>query len=142
MVRRSTSAPHRSRVSRSRAKACGQPVRLWEGAQAAVFVWDNSPILILPLKGPVFAAKKSPEGQSDVRIVMSDRCDRSPYAGFALVLATLFGCLFWAGIGYALLPKGWISWPAGAAQRKMRCEDLHPLGTWPRNDRTVAQPSF
>jgi hypothetical protein len=71
---------------------------------------------------------------------MSDRCDRSPYAGFALVLAMLFGCLFWASIGYALLPKGWISWPAGATQRNLRCEDLHLLGPRSRNERSIAQP--
>ena len=33
----------------------------------------------------------------------------SPPAGLALVLATLFGLLFWAGIAYAVILADWIT---------------------------------
>ena len=42
---------------------------------------------------------------------MTNARDRSPYAGLALVLATLFGLLFWAGVAYAVIPRNWIIWP-------------------------------
>jgi hypothetical protein len=42
---------------------------------------------------------------------MTNTRDRSPYAGLALVFATLFGLLLWAGVTYAVIPKNWIIWP-------------------------------
>jgi hypothetical protein len=47
----------------------------------------------------------------DERFAMTDTRDRSRFAGLALVLATIFGLLFWVGVAYAVVPKSWITWP-------------------------------
>jgi hypothetical protein len=56
-------------------------------------------------------AAKSRGWDCDVGFAMTHIRDRSPYAGLALVLATIFGLLFWAGVAYAVVPKSWITWP-------------------------------
>jgi hypothetical protein len=44
--------------------------------------------------------------------VMTDAPDRHPMmAGLALILAMLLCLLFWAGVAWAVVPKGWIVWP-------------------------------
>jgi hypothetical protein len=43
--------------------------------------------------------------------VMTDAPDRSLMAGLTLILAMLLSLLFWAGVAWAVIPKGWIVWP-------------------------------
>jgi len=62
---------------------------------------------------------------------MTDTRDRSPYAGVALVLAMIFGLLFWAGVAYAFVPKSWIIWSRArgcvAVQADLRGTTINPV---------------
>jgi hypothetical protein len=53
---------------------------------------------------------------------MSSARDRSSFAGAALVLAMIFGVIFWAGVVWAVVPKNWTIWPTA-------CQSAEPALT-------------
>jgi hypothetical protein len=73
--------------------------------------WDKAPPLhyLPPLAQRLL--RMSSVGFLDDGLAMTDARDRSPYAGVALVLALIFGLVFWAGVAYAVIPKNWLVWP-------------------------------